>query len=135
GLDEASLTSFPEEFKQGMAARAEMLGDTGLNAPQYWVGGLESSDLHAIVILFARDDAEHDRCVFEHEKLVADCPGVEVLSEPLRVCRRLLTLRRWSDGKQDTEPIFAGSAHAAVRLVFEHEKDHSSRWATVTSIA
>ena len=29
GLDEASLTSFPEEFKQGMAARAEMLGDLG----------------------------------------------------------------------------------------------------------
>ena len=72
GLDEASLTSFPEEFKQGMAARAEMLGDTGLNAPQHWVGGLESPDLHAIVILFARDDAEHDRCVSEHEKLIAN---------------------------------------------------------------
>jgi hypothetical protein len=80
GLDEASLASFPEEFKQGMAARAEMLGDTGLNAPQHWVGGLESPDLHAIVILFARDDAEHDRCVSEHEKLIANCPGVEVVS-------------------------------------------------------
>ena len=80
GLDDASLASFPEEFKQGMAARAEMLGDTGVNAPEHWVGGLASPDLHAIVILFARDDAEHDRCVFEHEKLIADCPGVEVLS-------------------------------------------------------
>ena len=80
GLDEASLASFPEEFKQGMLARAEMLGDVGLNAPEHWAGGLASPDLHAIVILFARDDAEHDRCVSEHEKLIARCPGVEVLS-------------------------------------------------------
>ena len=80
GLDEASLASFPEEFKQGMAARAEMLGDTGVNAPEHWVGGLASPDLHAIVILFARDAAEHDRCVSEHAKLIAGCPGVEVLS-------------------------------------------------------
>ena len=29
GLDEDSLATFPEEFKQGMVARAEMLGDTG----------------------------------------------------------------------------------------------------------
>ena len=27
GVDEASLATFPEEFKQGMAARAEVLGD------------------------------------------------------------------------------------------------------------
>src|SRR5947199_7970792 len=29
GLDESSLATFPEEFKQGMVARAEMLGDIG----------------------------------------------------------------------------------------------------------
>ena len=46
-----------------MAARAEMLGDAGAHAPEHWVGGLASPDLHAIVILFARDEAEHDRCV------------------------------------------------------------------------
>ncbi len=80
GLDEASLASFPEEFKQGMPARAEILGDTGANAPEHWLGGLASPDLHAIVILFARDEAEQDRCVSEHKKLVAGCPGVEVLS-------------------------------------------------------
>ena len=44
GLDEASLASFPEEFKQGMSARAEVLGDTGMNAPEHWIGGLASSD-------------------------------------------------------------------------------------------
>ena len=34
GVDEASLATFPEEFKQGMVARAEMLGDTGVNHPE-----------------------------------------------------------------------------------------------------
>ena len=52
-----------------MVARAEMLGDTGENHPDHWVGGLASPDLHAIVILFARDDAERERCVQEHQQL------------------------------------------------------------------
>ena len=80
GVDEASLATFPEEFKQGMVARAEMLGDTGENHPDHWVGGLASPDLHAIAILFARDAAERGRCQAEHDKLVAQCEGVEVLS-------------------------------------------------------
>ena len=80
GLDEASLATFPEEFRQGMVARAETLGDTGANAPEHWVGEVASPDLHAIAVLFARDATEHARCVSEHEKLVAACPGVELLS-------------------------------------------------------
>ena len=80
GVDEASLSTFPEEFRQGMPARAEVLGDTGANAPANWVGGLASPDLHAIVILFARDAAERERSVAEHEKLLAKCEGVERLS-------------------------------------------------------
>lgn len=80
GLDEASLTTFPDEFKQGMPARAQMLGDTGANAPENWVGELASPDLHAIAILFARDEAERTRCVGEHDKLVAASKGVEILS-------------------------------------------------------
>jgi deferrochelatase/peroxidase EfeB len=80
GVGETSLATFPEEFKQGMAARAEILGDTGANHPDNWVGGLASSDLHAIAILFARDEAERKRCQTEHERLIANCDGVEVLS-------------------------------------------------------
>ena len=80
GVDEASLATFPEEFKQGMVARAEMLGDTGENHPDNWLGGLARPDLHAIAILFARDAAERTRCQAEHDKLVARCEGVEVHS-------------------------------------------------------
>jgi len=80
GVDEASLATFPEEFRQGMAARAEVLGDTGANHPNHWVDGLASPDLHGIVILFARDVAERDRCVREHQQYAARFPAVRALS-------------------------------------------------------
>ena len=42
GVDETSLATFPEEFKQGMPARADILGDTGANRPDNWVGDLRA---------------------------------------------------------------------------------------------
>ena len=80
GVDEHSLASFPEEFRQGMAARAAILGATGKNHPDQWVGGLRTADLHAIVILFARDVPERERCREEHAKFLSQCAGVEVLT-------------------------------------------------------
>ena len=80
GVDEDSLATFSAEFKQGMAARAETLGDTGANHPDNWTDKTASSDLHAIVVLFARDEAERVRCQAEHDQLIARCGGVEVLS-------------------------------------------------------
>lgn len=80
GLSEDSLASFPEEFRQGMAARAQVLGDTGDNHPDHWIDGTAGDDLHAIVILFARDEAEREARVAEHDSLLAECPGVTVLS-------------------------------------------------------
>ena len=69
GVNEAALATFPEEFRQGMAARADILGATGAGHPENWVGGLASKDLHAIVILFARDIAERERCRQEHRAI------------------------------------------------------------------
>src|SRR5947208_127810 len=80
GLPEARLATFPEEFRQGMAARAAVLGTTGANHPDHWVGGLASPNLHAIAILFARDVAERERCRLEHAKYLKHCGGVELLS-------------------------------------------------------
>ena len=36
GVAESSLATFPEEFRQGMAARAEIIGATGANHPDRW---------------------------------------------------------------------------------------------------
>ena len=83
-----ALATFPDEFRQGMAARASILGDTGANHPDHWVGGLASPDLHAIVILFARDVPERERCVREHQQYAAQFPGSKrsrhSISRPLR---------------------------------------------------
>ena len=75
GVDEASLATFPEEFRQGMAARWQVLGDTGTNHPDNWVGGLGGPQLHAIAILFARDADERGRSVRAHSR----CRGAVVV--------------------------------------------------------
>jgi Dyp-type peroxidase family len=80
GVSADALASFPAEFREGMAARASILGDTGANAPEHWVGGLSGEDVHAIAILFARDEPERQRCVSEHDRLLARTPGVRSLS-------------------------------------------------------
>jgi Dyp-type peroxidase family len=80
GVGEASLATFPEEFRQGMVARAQMLGDIGANHPDKWGGGLASPDLHAIAILFSRAVSDREQSTREHQALLAQTPGVEVLS-------------------------------------------------------
>src|SRR4051812_5984790 len=57
GVTDAELATFPEEFRQGMAARAPMLGFSGKSEPREWLGDLANPAVHAIVILFARDVA------------------------------------------------------------------------------
>src|SRR5213592_4596350 len=52
GVPQSSLDSFAPEFQQGMAARAELLGDVGESAPEYWETPLGSTDVHvAIAVL------------------------------------------------------------------------------------
>jgi Dyp-type peroxidase family len=80
GIDDESLATFPEEFRQGMVARAEVLGDTGKNHPDGWRDGLARPDLHAIIILFARDIAERERCIREYQQYATNLTGVEVVS-------------------------------------------------------
>src|SRR3954453_7624815 len=80
GIDETALATFPDEFRHGMAARAEILGMVGDSGPDQWIGELASPALHAIVILFARDPEERDRCERQHREYLSTLTGVNVLS-------------------------------------------------------
>lgn len=80
GVAEESLATFPDAFRQGMAQRAAILGDTGAAAPEHWLGGLAGEDLHAIAILFSRTDEQCRRSIEEHDKLLDRTDGVRSLS-------------------------------------------------------
>jgi deferrochelatase/peroxidase EfeB len=80
GVDERALTTFPDEFREGMAARAELLGVSGAAHPGRWDAGLAAPNFHAIVILFARDAAERERCRQQHAAYLARIGGVRLRS-------------------------------------------------------
>ena len=79
GVPEDSLASFAPEFRQGMAARAAELGDTGDSSPGYWEKPLGRPEVHVALSLLSPDvtqlDALLDRARRAHEEL----DGVQVI--------------------------------------------------------
>jgi Dyp-type peroxidase family len=54
GVGQAELATFPEAFRHGMPARAQLLGDVDASAPSNWVGPFASADgVHGLLILAA----------------------------------------------------------------------------------
>jgi Dyp-type peroxidase family len=66
GLAADSLASFPEDFRQGMAARAATaLHDVGDDLPDHWqpVPPFAAREVHAVLLLSAHDEQELERQV------------------------------------------------------------------------
>jgi Dyp-type peroxidase family len=56
GVPQASLDSFPIEFREGMAGRAAILHDVGANGPDNWEHPFGTPDVHVALALYAKDD-------------------------------------------------------------------------------
>jgi Dyp-type peroxidase family len=81
GLPQHLLAEFAPEFRDGMAARAEFLGDTGTSAPSCWDPGLRPGDHHMLVTLFARQaDVLEARRAELRERIGPD-PGLSLARE------------------------------------------------------
>ena len=79
GVPQGSLDSFAPEFRQGMAARADEIGDVGESSPEHWEKPLGTGDVHVALSVLSPDaarlEALAERARTAHEQL----PGVEVI--------------------------------------------------------
>ncbi|MEA2136299.1 MAG: hypothetical protein QOC68_4208 [Solirubrobacteraceae bacterium] len=57
GVPGTSLAGFPDDFRSGMAARAETLGDVGGSAPERWEAPFGRGEIHVLVMISAQDPA------------------------------------------------------------------------------
>jgi Dyp-type peroxidase family len=76
GLPAASLDSFAWEFRQGMAARATALHDTGESAPDHWERPFGTPQVHLVLVGVAPDEATLEAAIARARETFADLPGV-----------------------------------------------------------
>ncbi|MEV4138920.1 hypothetical protein AB0J72_42995 [Dactylosporangium sp. NPDC049742] len=79
GVPEKSLDSMAWEFRQGMAARATTLGDTGASAPDVWETPLGSPAVHVVLVALAPDTAMLDAAIDRARPAYERLPGVTAI--------------------------------------------------------
>lgn len=79
GVPAASLDSFAWEFRQGMAARAAALGDTGASAPEHWEKPLGTPDVHVVLVAVSPTEARLEAALARARSAYETGGGVEVI--------------------------------------------------------
>src|SRR4029450_1567110 len=79
GVPKESLQSFPEAFRQGMAARARQLGDEGVNDPKNWESPFGTRDIHIGLQLFSESEEERRRIIAIAREQYERLSGIRVL--------------------------------------------------------
>ncbi|MFD7994204.1 Dyp-type peroxidase [Streptomyces mexicanus] len=81
GVPQESLDSFPQAFREGMAARAELIGDVGENAPDHWEKPFGTGDVHIALSALASNAAQLDQELEQAQVAYQKTPGVRVIWE------------------------------------------------------
>jgi Dyp-type peroxidase family len=80
GLPEATLLSFPLEFKQGMKARNEILCDTGSNAPERWDAEWRDARVQVWLGVYAQSPEILDERCSELQGIMDETGGARLLA-------------------------------------------------------
>jgi Dyp-type peroxidase family len=84
---EADLAQLPQEYRDGMRARAALIGDNGDNAPANWPNGLGEARIDAVMIV-AADSAEDRNDEVAHFIRHAARHGVQLVFQQDGMTRR-----------------------------------------------
>ena len=79
GVPQQSLDSFSWEFRQGMAARAKDLGDTGESGPENWEKPLGSPEIHVIIVAVSRDAETLEAALARARKTYEGMKGIAAI--------------------------------------------------------
>jgi len=79
GVPRQSLDSFAPEFREGMKARAALLGDVGESSPEHWEPPLGSADVHVAIAALSPDAARLEAAAEKARRAHTELPGVEVV--------------------------------------------------------
>src|SRR5262245_38550919 len=79
GVPQDSLDSFAWEFRQGMAARAQELGDTGENGPENWEKPLGTSDVHVVFVALSPNTERLETALDRARKAYQEMPGITAI--------------------------------------------------------
>jgi Dyp-type peroxidase family len=82
GVPRRLLDSFPDDFREGMAARACAIGDVGVNDPQRWEQELASGPRHVLVSTYCVTGALLEQGAAELRRRIAQAgSGVRIVHE------------------------------------------------------
>ena len=79
GVPQDSLSSFPPEFREGMAARASILNDVGKNAPSNWEKPFGSGDLHVALAIYSADDESLQAVLQQARVALRELPEISIV--------------------------------------------------------
>jgi len=79
GVPREALDSFSWEFRRGMAARAQDLGDTGESAPENWERPLGTGDVHVIIVAVSPDEGRLEAVLEPARQAYRNMSGIEAI--------------------------------------------------------
>ena len=80
GVPQESLQSFPEAFREGMAARAAHLGDEGVNDPKNWESAYGKNQVHIGITAFSDSEEKRRLALATAREQYEGFSGVSVLA-------------------------------------------------------